>query len=86
MRENLKLRLLTARIALLQHDDSSYKADLSVISVWINQYFDAKHPNAIQAFKLLKKLSGNNINIELPQLTESIAAVNRYKLSLEKSD
>jgi uroporphyrin-3 C-methyltransferase len=86
LRENLKLRLLTARVALLQHDETSYKADLATVSTWINQYYDAKHPNAIQAFKLLKQLSGNNIDIQLPQLTESIAAVNRYKLSLEKSD
>ncbi len=86
LRENLKLRLLTARIALLQHDESSYKADLATVSTWINQYYDAKHANAIQAFKLLKQLSGNNIDIELPQLTESIAAVNRYKLSLDKTD
>jgi uroporphyrin-3 C-methyltransferase len=86
LRENLKLRLLTARVALLQHDEASYKADLATVSKWINQYYDAKHPNAIQAFKLLKQLSGNNIDIELPQLTESIAAVNRYKLSLEKTD
>lgn len=86
LRENLKLRLLTARIALLQHDEASYKADLATVTAWINQYFDAKNPNATQAFKLLKKLSGNNIDIQLPQLTESIAAVNRYKLSLEKAD
>ncbi|MDO9205749.1 MAG: uroporphyrinogen-III C-methyltransferase [Methylotenera sp.] len=86
LRENLKLRLLTTRIALLQHDEASYKADLATITAWINQYFDAKHPNAIQAFNILKKLSGNNISIELPQLTESISAVNRYKLSLEQSD
>ncbi|MDP1765314.1 MAG: uroporphyrinogen-III C-methyltransferase [Methylotenera sp.] len=86
LRENLKLRLLTARIALLQHDEASYKADLATVTAWINQYFDAKHPNAIQAFNILKKLSSNNISIELPQLTESISAVNRYKLSLEQSD
>lgn len=86
LRENLKLRLLTARVALLQHDESSYKADLATVSTWINQYYDAKHPNAIQAFKLLKQLSGNNIDIELPQLTESITAINRYKLSLENTD
>jgi uroporphyrin-3 C-methyltransferase len=86
LRENLKLRILTARIALLQHDETSYKADLATVSIWINQYFDAKHPNAIKAFNLLKKLSSNNIGIELPQLSESIAAVNRYKLSLEKTD
>jgi len=86
LRENLKLRLLTARVALLQHDEASYKADLATVTTWINQYFDAKHPNAIQAFKQLKKLSANSIDIQLPQLTESIAAVNRYKLSLEKTD
>lgn len=86
LRENLKLRLLTARIALLQHDEASYKADLNAVTVWLNQYFDTKHPNAIQAFNLLKELSSNNISIELPQLNESLAAVNRYKQSLEKSD
>jgi uroporphyrin-3 C-methyltransferase len=86
LRENLKLRILTARIALLQHDEATYKADLATVSIWINQYFDAKHPDAIQAFNLIKKLSSNNIGIELPKLNESIAAVNRYKLSLEKTD
>lgn len=86
LRENLKLRLLTARVALLQHDEASYKTDLATITSWIYQYYDAKHPNAIQAFRILKKLSGNNIDIELPQLSESISAVNRYKLSLEQSD
>lgn len=86
LRENLKLRLLTARIALLQHDEATYKADIKTVEVWLNQYFDTKHPNTLIAFDLLKKLSSNDIGIELPQLTESLAAVNRYKLSLEKSD
>lgn len=86
LRENLKLRLLTARIALLQHDEASYSADIKTIRTWLNQYFDTKHPNTIKALRLLKKLSDNNVGIELPQLTESVAAVNRYKLSLEKSD
>lgn len=86
LRENLKLRLLTARIALLQHDETTYKADLNTVKNWINQYFDTKHPDTIKALTILKKLSSNNISIELPQLTESLAAVNRYKLSLEKND
>ncbi|MEO7345126.1 MAG: uroporphyrinogen-III C-methyltransferase [Methylotenera sp.] len=86
LRENLKLRLLTARIALLQHDEASYNADINSVNSWLNQYFDTKHPDTIKAFKLLKKLSGSNVGIELPQLTESLAAVSRYKQSLEKSD
>lgn len=86
LRENLKLRLLTARIALLQHDEATYKADLNTVKQWLNEYFDSKHPDTIKAFNLLKKLSSNNISIELPQLTDSFAAVNRYKLTLEKND
>ena len=86
LRENVKLRLLTARVALLQHDETTYKADLNTVRSWLNEYFDTRHPDAIKAFTLLNKLSSNNISIELPQLTESFAAVTRYKLTLEQND
>lgn len=86
LRENIKLRLLTARIALLQHDESTYKADLSMVKTWLNQYFDTKNPDTIKALVILNQLSNNNISLELPQLSDSLAAVNRYKLILEKSE
>jgi uroporphyrin-3 C-methyltransferase len=86
LRENLKLRLLSARIALMQHDEVSYNADLKTISQWLNQYYDVKHPNALKALNLLGKLSDHHIGIELPQLNESLAAISRYKLTLEKND
>lgn len=86
LRENLKLRLLTARIALLQHDEASYRADLKTVGLWLNQYFDTKHPDAIKASDILKKISAKDISIELPELTESLSAVSRYKLSLEQQD
>jgi uroporphyrin-3 C-methyltransferase len=86
LRENIKLHLLTARIALLQHDDVTYKSDLNNVRKWLNLYFDNKHPNTIKALQLLKKLSDDNINIELPQLTESMAALDRYKQTLENND
>lgn len=86
LRENVKLRLLTARVALMQHDETTYKADLTAVKSWLNEYFDNQHPDAIKAFNLLNKLASNNISIELPQLSESFAAVNRYKLTLEEND
>jgi uroporphyrin-3 C-methyltransferase len=86
LRENIRLRLLTARIALLQHDEATYKADLNLVKNWLNEYFDTKHPDTMKAFNLLKKLSSNKISMELPQLTDSFAAVNRYKLLLEKTN
>lgn len=85
LRENVKLRLLTARIALLQHDEATFTADLKSVNTWLNLYFDNKHPNATEALSLLKKLSANNVGIEPPLPTESLAAVSRYKLSLEQS-
>ena len=51
LRENLKLRLLTARIALLARNDASFQADLAAVEAWLKQYFDtrAKPVQALQA-------------------------------------
>lgn len=86
LRENLKLRLLTARIALLQRDEATYKADLQTVNHWLSQYFDTQHPDTIKALNIVKKLSSNDISLELPQLVDSLAAVSRYKLSLENNE
>jgi uroporphyrin-3 C-methyltransferase len=86
LRENLRLRLLTARIALLQHDEETYRSDIKTVHVWLNRYFDTKHPDTINAFKILQKISAKNITIEVPALTESLSAVSRYKLTLEQED
>ncbi|MGB4812891.1 MAG: uroporphyrinogen-III C-methyltransferase [Methylophilaceae bacterium] len=86
LRENIKLSLLTARIALLQHDDINYKNDLNHVKKWLNLYFDNKHPNTILALQIVKNLTEDNINIKLPNLAESLAAVARYKQSLENHD
>jgi uroporphyrin-3 C-methyltransferase len=83
LKENLKLRLLSARIALLQHDQASYQADLTLVRQWLQQYYDMQHPNAIKALKLLNHLIENRVSLELPELHESLNAINRYKLSLE---
>ena len=84
LRENLRLRLLTARIALLQHDEESYRSDIKTVHTWLTRYFDTKHPDTIKAFKILEKISAKHIKIEVPELTESFSAVSRYKLQLEQ--
>ena len=42
LRENLKLRLLSARHALLARDGPSFKADLDASMDWISRYYDNK--------------------------------------------
>jgi uroporphyrin-3 C-methyltransferase len=84
LRENLRLRLLTARIALLQHDDSSYHADLRAADDWLKRHFDTSDQNVQATLATIRQLASNIINIQLPDISESLNAASRYKLSLEK--
>jgi len=84
LRENLRLRLLTARIALLQRDDSSYHADLRAADEWLKRHFDTSDQNVQATLATIRQLSSNIINIQLPDISESLNAASRYKLSLEK--
>jgi hypothetical protein len=40
LRENLKLRLLAARLALLQRDEAGFRADLGAARGWTERYFN----------------------------------------------
>ncbi len=84
--ENLKLRLLTARISLLQRDDASFKKDLKAAIEWINNYFDTREPVTKTMLKQLQNLSKEGLSIATPDISLSLKLVTQYKLSLENSD
>lgn len=75
LRQNLKLRLLTARIALLAHDETSYKTDLIAAKTWLQHYFNEHDSRTIDAAKKIDKLTSSSISIQLPSLTESVTAL-----------
>lgn len=85
LRENLKLRLLAARIALLQHDESTYRVDLHTAELWIKRHFDPESATTKTALATLQQLSSSSITIQLPDIGESLNAVAKYKLALERS-
>jgi uroporphyrin-III C-methyltransferase len=84
LRENLKLRLLSARLALLSRDEVSFKHDVKSAQEWVTQYFDATSNDGAVALNNLKKLNAASINIELPDLEVSLQAVRSYRASREK--
>jgi uncharacterized protein HemX len=84
LRENIKLRLLTARIALLQHDEVTYRADLKAAEQWLQGYFDMREAATKHTLTGIRQLSANNIVIQLPDISESLNLVSKYKLTLEK--
>ncbi len=79
VRENLKLKLLNARIALLQRNEALFKSDVDTAIVWLNRYVDVRSRNGAAALTSLRSLSSSAISIELPNLAESINAVRNYK-------
>jgi len=84
LRENLKLRLLAARIALLQRDEATYRVDLHTAEMWIKRHFDPQDANTKNALASLQQLSSSSITIQLPDISESLNAVAKYKLALER--
>lgn len=85
LRENLKLRLLSARMALVTRDEVSFRRDLKTAQEWLKRYFDIKSADGSQALNALQKLASSNIVIDLPDLSGSLEAVRNYRVSHERS-
>lgn len=79
VRENLKLRLLNARLALLSRDETTFAGDLAAAQETLNKYFDTRARSTQQALAVLRQVRANNLAIELPTLADSLAAVRNYK-------
>jgi uroporphyrin-3 C-methyltransferase len=84
LRENLKLRLLSARFSLLFHDQQNFHADLSAAEAWLQKYFDTHSPAVSALQTLLKQQQLTNIASEIPDVVRSLEAVRVLKLAREK--
>lgn len=78
-RENLKLRLLNARLALLSRNESAFRSDMIASQDVINKYFDTRARQTQVTQALLKQIQASNLSIEMPTLAESLNAVRNYK-------
>lgn len=79
LRENLKLRLLNARLALLTRNESVFRSDLVAAQDAITKYFDTRARQTQAAQALLRQVQGSELAIEMPTLAESLTAVRNYK-------
>ena len=84
LRENLKLRLLSARFDLLFHDQANFRADLAAADVWLKKYFDTRAKPVQSLQTLLKELRATDMSTELPGLAGSLDAVRVLQLAREK--
>lgn len=84
LRENLKLRLLSARLAVLRHDEPGFKSDLKIVEVWLRRYFDIKGKAGKNILATVKQLSTSPVAIELPDISASLNAAKSFKLSNDR--
>ena len=83
LRENLKLRLLSARLSLLQRNEGIYKRDIDAAYFWVTKYFNGKAAATQTTLASLKQLSAAYLHIALPDINTSLDAVRNYKLAKE---
>ena len=83
LRENLKLRLLSVRLALLTRDEDSFRQELKTAQIWTARYFDDKSNEGMRMSEGLKKIAASDISIELPDIGPSLQAVRNYRLTRE---
>ena len=84
LRENLRLRLLGARIALLSHDDAGFKTDVTVANAWIKQYFDMRRKTVQSISATLMQLAATPMPSDLPDLAGSLTALRALKATRER--
>jgi len=79
LRQNLRLRLLNARLSLLTRDEAGYRDDLRAAESWVRRYFDPRSKQSADALAQLKQLSAASISFELPSISESLEAVRGFQ-------
>jgi len=84
LRENLKLRLIDARLALLQRDGRTYREDLRQSRELLERYFDTRDKASGNAIALLKSLAVVDLSLDAASLAETLASVRSYKLGPNK--
>jgi len=85
LRENLKFRLLGARLSLLAHDETSFKADLKVALEWLARYYDGANKSVATAQSTLKQLLQTDFGGRLPDISASLDAARNFKLVRERA-
>jgi uroporphyrin-3 C-methyltransferase len=75
LRENLKLRLLNARLALLSLQFDTAQADLRDVRSMLDRYFDRASRRVINATELVRQVSAQARQVAVPRPDATLAAL-----------
>ena len=75
LRENLKLRLLNARLALLTRHHEAARQDLTQVQRDLERYFDVGSRRGLAAQAALRQVLADSKQVELPRIDDTLAAL-----------
>jgi uroporphyrin-III C-methyltransferase len=75
LRENLKFKLLNARLGLLSRQTDSARADIAAAMAALRKYFDGSARKTQLAAELLQQVQAQLRTVELPRIDETLAVL-----------
>lgn len=85
LRENLKLRLLNARLALMQRDGKTFRDEIRQSREQLERHFNTRAKSVEVALGTLRSLAATDVNFDLPGLSQTLAAVRSIKFAQPRS-
>lgn len=76
LRENIRLRLQLAILAIPRQQNALYDKSLEAVGTWIRSYFDTQNENVKNFLKELDDLSEQSIYIDVPENLQSLTLLN----------
>ncbi|CAM5401656.1 Uroporphyrin-3 C-methyltransferase OS=Eoetvoesiella caeni OX=645616 GN=DFR37_103342 PE=4 SV=1 [Eoetvoesiella caeni] len=79
LRENLRLRVMTAQLALMMRQPSVWSSEMQVLVKALASHFDTKAVQTQQAQKLAAQLAATSIAVKLPTVNNSMQALDAVR-------
>ncbi len=84
LRENLKLRLVNARVALLQRNGVVWREDMRLAREWVERHFDTRSRATENALATLRQLAAVDPGETPPGLDESMNALTQLQTARQR--
>ncbi|WP_341669513.1 uroporphyrinogen-III C-methyltransferase [Alcaligenes sp. SDU_A2] len=75
LRENLRLRIMTAQLAMMMNQSSVWQTELDAVTTALQNRFDVRSNPVQQALRLAGQLQDTQIGARLPTVNNTLAAI-----------
>jgi uroporphyrin-3 C-methyltransferase len=86
LRENVKLRLLNARLSLFIRDATTFRSELAQTRAAIERHFDQQNTDVQSALSTLTRLDSAEVSVAIPDINTTLAALRTVKLGQERAE